>query len=323
MNELGLRTLTPGLCWWCDSPADSREHKLKRSDLQREFGRPPYYGARTLQRITVGGSQEMNGPGSPRMKFRAAMCARCNNERSQPFDTAWDCFVSALVDNEPQIVESRSVDLRLVFGDGWRTRSLDVARYLVKHAICRIVQELPGPIRLERSLFTFLDGGPYPDALQLDACLDLGVVAMLQMTRSAPSVDPQAAAAGFLHLGAIFGELDESQCWHTPQAGMHYRWLAFYWRVGDGGAQNPFAQQRISLRPSDQLFGPEFREFLALERLVPAKVLDQVKEGMLMHEVVRAAGYVEIADKMQALTERIVADRESRPTIKAFPEPTR
>jgi hypothetical protein len=34
---------TSGTCWWCrTAPADSREHKLKRSDLVRQFGRGPY-----------------------------------------------------------------------------------------------------------------------------------------------------------------------------------------------------------------------------------------------------------------------------------------
>jgi hypothetical protein len=38
--------LKPGRCWWCGAPADSREHKMKRSDIVREYGKPPYTGAK-------------------------------------------------------------------------------------------------------------------------------------------------------------------------------------------------------------------------------------------------------------------------------------
>jgi hypothetical protein len=257
-----LVSITPGKCWWCGGLADSREHKLKRSDLVREFGQPPYYGGRTLKRVTGGDSQAMHGPGSAVLKFDPSICTRCNDTRSQPFDGAWDMFTKFLVDNEATIVETRSVDLQSVFSDDWRERGAAVNCYLVKHLICRIVQELPGPIQLDAPLFEFLDGGAFPECLQIDACLDLGVVAMLEMTRAAPAEDPRAAMAGFLHLGPVWVDLDERQHWHSPQGGMHYRWLAFYWRIGTGGAQDPFAEPVMALRPSDELFGPEFRELM-------------------------------------------------------------
>jgi hypothetical protein len=80
-----------------------------------------------------------------------------------------------------------------------------------------------------------------PDCLQIHACLDLGVVAMLELTRRAPAKDPTAADAGFLHVGPVYVELDERRHWHTPEGGLHYRWLALYWRIGAGGPHNPFA----------------------------------------------------------------------------------
>jgi hypothetical protein len=33
-----------GTCWWCGNTADSREHRFKRTDIEREFGRGPYLG---------------------------------------------------------------------------------------------------------------------------------------------------------------------------------------------------------------------------------------------------------------------------------------
>jgi hypothetical protein len=305
-----LRNIQPGNCWWCGDPADSREHKLKRSDLVREFGPPPYYGARTLQRVSGAGSQSVTGPGSAVFKFDPSLCARCNDTRSQPFDRAWDAFTNFLAKNEKMILATQHVDLRSVFGGTWLTQAADIARYLVKHLICRIVHELPGPIKLDAPLFEFLDGGAFPECLQIDARLDLGVIAMLELTRSAPTEDPQAAMAGFLHLGSVWVELDGRRHWHTPQGGLHYRWSAFYWRIGAGGAQNPFADPVMALTPTDELFGPDVRELFEVQRQVPAEVLLNVPDGSTMPETVRAAGYAEVADRLEALISRVNAKRE-------------
>ena len=62
------------------------------------------------------------------MKFTASLCARCNNERSQPVDRAWDAFTTYLAANEPQIVASRSIDLASVYGAAWRGESANLAR---------------------------------------------------------------------------------------------------------------------------------------------------------------------------------------------------
>jgi hypothetical protein len=157
--EARLRVIEAGKCWWCGAPADSREHKLKRSDLVREFGSPPYHEERTLQRVSKDGSQAIHGPGSRLFKFEPSMCARCNDTRSQPFDRAWDTLTHFLVDNEQTILARQEIDLRSVFRSAWRDGSANVARYVVKHLTCRMVQELPGPIQLDTALFEFLDGG--------------------------------------------------------------------------------------------------------------------------------------------------------------------
>src|SRR4051812_13683577 len=99
----------PGKCWWCGEPANSREHKLKRSDLVREFGKPPYYGGRVLRHHVGERVRSARGPESKSFKFTASMCAPCNNVRSQPFDHAWDTFTQHLVDNEEAVVGSGTV----------------------------------------------------------------------------------------------------------------------------------------------------------------------------------------------------------------------
>jgi hypothetical protein len=90
-----------GTCWWCGRDADSREHKFKRTDIERGFGRGPYRDDRTL--VKQGYSDrpsEMTGSKSKVFKFEPMICARCNCVRSQPFDAAYDQFMDCLFDNE-------------------------------------------------------------------------------------------------------------------------------------------------------------------------------------------------------------------------------
>lgn len=193
--------LVSGRCWWCDAPADSREHRLKKSDLVREFGKPPFTELRTLTRFSGGDRHEFRGPDSRLVKFRQSICTYCNNTRSQPFDVAWDRLASYLAKHEVEILRDRSLDLEAIFGTDWAARAADVERYVVKHLICRVAEQLPGPIRLHRKLLDFLDGGAYPTMLRLDLCIDLGVVEMLRVTRAAPPPEqPEAADGGFLGL---------------------------------------------------------------------------------------------------------------------------
>ena len=182
-----------GTCWWCGAPANSREHKYKRSDLVREFGNPPYYGLRQLSRLSGDDRHQAQGPNSSIFQFAACLCSACNGARSQPLDAAWDQLTSYLAKNEEAILTTHRIDLAEIFGSNWKQGALGVGRYVAKHMICRQISELPGPLRMDRPVLDFLDGGPWPDAFQMELCVDLGVVEMLRMTRRAPSKDPEAA----------------------------------------------------------------------------------------------------------------------------------
>jgi hypothetical protein len=198
------------------------------------------------------------------------MCARCNNARSQPFDRAWDTFTSYLVTTEAEILRTRSLDLRTPFGESWREGAHNVARYLVKHLVCRIVDELPWPMAIDRDLLRFLGGGAYPAPLALDFCVDRGVLEMLRYTssRRCPE-DPEAASAGFLGLTALWVRKDASTgAWYEPQGGMQYRWLGIYWLVG-GTHGDPFQGPKRKLRDVEEWFGSETRELFAVLATVP------------------------------------------------------
>lgn len=300
-----------GSCWWCGGDADSREHKLKRSDLVREFGSPPFNDERTLVRISAGVRSEARGPNSQLFKFEKTLCARCNNERSQPIDRAWDRLTSYLAENENEILNAEALDLEQAFGSDWREEGANASRYLVKHLLCRIVDKLPGPVWMDRPLLDFLGGGAFPACLQLDACLDLGVVAMLSVTRAAPANDPRAAEAGFLNLAPVWVNTDADGHWTDPQSGIHYRWLAIYWRVGDGGPKDPFSQREVELAPSDELLGEDFRELITVTSGLPPGLIESTPDGVESHQHVRDSGYLAEADRLQELQQRISKRQDS------------
>jgi hypothetical protein len=259
----------PGSCWWCGSRADSSEHKLKRGDLVREYGRPPYTGARELTYFSssMAGGRHLQGPGSALVKFAPSLCAACNNSRSQPFDRAWERLGAYLAQHEDAIFASQRLNLRKIYGDRWRAEALDLARYVAKHLTCRVVQELDGPLGINDELIAFLDGGAYPTWLSVDFRLDVGVRDMLRAVRATPCPeDPEAAEAGFVALSTIFVSKDRaSGRWSEPRGGLHYRWLAVYWQLGTPEPAASFrpARREIALAPCDGFFGADARRFAA------------------------------------------------------------
>lgn len=171
-------TVQPGRCWWCGAPTDSREHRLKASDLRREYGKPPYTDLRTLTRFSGSDRHDFSGPNSSSVKFSPTLCVRCNDTRSQPFDDAWDTLASYLAYHEAEVVSTLSLDWTDVFGSCWQERAADVERYVLKHAMCRVVDQLPGPVTVAGEYIDFLNGGARPPAMEIDLAIDLGVVEM-------------------------------------------------------------------------------------------------------------------------------------------------
>ena len=244
---------TKGVCWWCGAPADSREHKYKRSDIVREFGEGPYQGGQQLVVIGEGSDtlqRGISGPASKAFKFDANLCRRCNNERSQPFDRAYDAFTSYISANSEAIRRSGEIDLAAVYGDSWPEDAENLVRYFVKHIGCRVAGELIAQrVAIDTDLNRFLDGGPVPACLRLDACIDSGLEAVDRSLRAGSDAlgernDGFLSSAGFVvehHL--------PTGTMHTPQSSLNYRWFALFWQLDPSVAEplNPFTQRVVRL----------------------------------------------------------------------------
>lgn len=149
-----LRVDLRGTCWWCGSPADSQEHKFKRTDLARMLDHGGLYwgsdnGGRSVRSIRK----------SPEVRFARTMCKECNNARSRPFDLSYDTFSNYVASNMSIFWERDGLDMFEIYGTDWCARQADLARYYAKHFGSLMVDS---GIPAAAGLVEFLNGAPYP-----------------------------------------------------------------------------------------------------------------------------------------------------------------
>jgi len=133
-----LRHRGSGTCWWCGRVANSREHKYKRTDLDRlqNEGGPLVWGGDPDRYHNVRSTKK-----SGAVRFRRSLCQACNGARSQPFDRAYDEYVAFIWRHVEEMWSWDDIPMDWIFGDDWPTKQLDLARYFAKHFGCRISEE--------------------------------------------------------------------------------------------------------------------------------------------------------------------------------------
>lgn len=143
-----------GNCWWCGAKADSHEHKFKHSDLKR-LARD-----RKEPLVWVGEGSVKNVRSirkSANVRFRANLCASCNNAKSQPFDRSYEKFSDFTWRLGRKMRWRRSVNWKDVYGEPWREEVLNLGRYVVKHMGCRLDED---GYSVPPEFSSFLEGAP-------------------------------------------------------------------------------------------------------------------------------------------------------------------
>lgn len=138
------------ICWWCGAVADSREHRFKRSRLKKHLGAGPGVSAGDWSNPEI-----IQGPNAKSMKFPKVLCRRCNNDRSSPFDRAYDVFADFISTNPEYFRFRYWVDLTGVFGSDDLTNPANLCRYYIKNMGCRIAET---GFKVPSELSRFLDG---------------------------------------------------------------------------------------------------------------------------------------------------------------------
>jgi hypothetical protein len=128
-------------CWICNKGGNSGEHTVKASDLRMHFGgvsqmKPLYYHSSIKKNIPVGSIN------NKRFKSKALICSHCNNQRTQPFDIAWEKLHKYLSSNWKEIEKNKKIDLSKVFPGNVKRSMIDVHLFFVKIFGCRIMENL-------------------------------------------------------------------------------------------------------------------------------------------------------------------------------------
>lgn len=126
-------------CWICGDIADSGEHLVKASDLRSIFGhvsqdRPLFFHTENRR------NQFVKGIKANILKSAARICTECNNQRTQPYDRAWERLSQYLrLRNQPLRVGNR-IHLHKVFPGAVQISMLRVHLYFVKRFGCEIAE---------------------------------------------------------------------------------------------------------------------------------------------------------------------------------------
>ena len=229
------------LCWWCGNAADSGEHKYKKADLVREFGKGPYKDANELVRGIEGQLRRIQGPNSKEAKFENNLCQTCNNEKSQPFDTTYDEFAEYIRRNEQNIIATRQFKFSEIFGGDWKDYRLNLLRYYVKHICCRLAA---AGILVGKEVIDFLNGEQDLKFLKINLEIREDIAAMMDGLRKVGMDD------GCLWIGDLIyqsskssGEISEAQSFFG------YRWLRmnYLYDYGIGHAEDNFSGDLVNL----------------------------------------------------------------------------
>lgn len=134
-----------GKCWWCGAPATTSEHKYKHRDLRRVRGASEEAGVYRSAEEGFSGVLQSLKKGST-VLWSKSLCAKCNNEHSQPFGRSYDEFVDYLNSHWDELMTARRLRWRRIYGRDWRRKSLALSQYLVKQFGCMMrTCDLPVP----------------------------------------------------------------------------------------------------------------------------------------------------------------------------------
>jgi hypothetical protein len=155
------------LCWICNAPATTGEHKIKRSDLRDTLelftqSRRPYLNSGSVKNRII---QSID---SKYLKSSARMCGKCNNERSQPYDKSWESLSGWLRSNHRYTPVGSDFRTDVAFKVITKENMKNVQLFFIKQLGLRIVEAETSlrtnmNIDLKSLIQSFLTNSVHPD----------------------------------------------------------------------------------------------------------------------------------------------------------------
>jgi hypothetical protein len=143
-------------CWICGDPADSDEHKHKRSDLVARHGRSwtPEQQPFVIRGDGSSHWTRIQGPNDRNNLYEKMLCRPCNNARTKPFDQAYQEFSDWVLANATTLHGQEAIDFERIYGGDYAAKTLNLLRYFAKSLGCRIAAAGIDPPEALRCILT-------------------------------------------------------------------------------------------------------------------------------------------------------------------------
>lgn len=208
-----------GYCWLCGKSADSGEHKIKKSDLIRIFGKSSEMAGQGLLYETHDrGYVRLQGPNSKHVKYDGVICKKCNNEKTQACDQAYDEFIKYMEGYKETVLSRRQICFSEIYGNEWMLKQLELFRYFTKAFCCRIAS---AGRSVPRDMVEIMKKTPFQTALWVCVAVN----------------EDTLADKEFGHLRAGIGNLVSNEgaiAFHKYASAIFYKWLVFSFWYGWG-----------------------------------------------------------------------------------------
>ena len=127
-------------CWICqNNVANSREHIIKKTDLEQIYGKlnqsDPVYAQKDGKKIRSIGSTK-----SDLFKYKKLICEDCNNNKTQQYDKSWATLSKFLYIHKDRIKKDGGINLNEVFSCNIKQKMIDVQLFFIKLFGCKIVE---------------------------------------------------------------------------------------------------------------------------------------------------------------------------------------
>jgi hypothetical protein len=173
-------------CWICSNPADSGEHKAKKSDLRAVFG-PISQGAPLLLNDAANKNRRVGSLNADAIKWKRMLCHTCNTARTQRHDQAWEALSNGLRSWTPSLRPGSVVRADRIFPNATAEAMLLVHLYFAKALGCLVVEadDSSSKIEVQRFAQAILDNRAHPDLY-----LALGIPQMVYRGPIVSASDP-------------------------------------------------------------------------------------------------------------------------------------
>jgi hypothetical protein len=165
MNTVG------NLCWICGDEATTCEHFIKKTDVIDVFGAKFTQDQRVIKTDFDKHSQKfiIQSPDSKHLKYSYNLCAKCNNERTQPYDKAYAEFARYIKDNASQLRRHLEINTKLIFGkSNAKKQRKNLFCYFMKAFGCQLNEH---NIPIPQDIKDGLTGKNYGNIFRVSICI--------------------------------------------------------------------------------------------------------------------------------------------------------